>query len=93
MNLADSIKAITATARKVHGPDIFIMVARAATFGNTDNLVLVQGANHAAAARDFAKVIKGCTIGIDYQTRYDANDNPIEGQGIPYSTVQWGPDA
>lgn len=60
--IAQDIKALNESARKVHGDDIHLLVCRAVAFGNDDNLVVVQGKNHKAAAMDFAKVIKGATV-------------------------------
>lgn len=59
MSIHDSIQSVNKLARKVHGADISILVARAVTFGHTDNLILVMGANHEAAARDLVRLIGG----------------------------------
>lgn len=55
--LAQDIAALNASARKIHGSDICIMVARAVAFGNDDNLILVQGKKHAKVAVDVARSI------------------------------------
>lgn len=62
MTVANSIKDINESARKFHGKDIFILVARAVAFGHDDNLIIVQGKKHAAAAADFARTIKGARV-------------------------------
>lgn len=59
MSIQDSIQSVNKLARKVHGADISILVARAVTFGHTDNLILVMGVNHEAAARDLVRLIGG----------------------------------
>lgn len=63
MSIATQIQALTASARKVHGADISIMVARAVAFGHDDNLILVQGKNHGEVAIDLVRVVgKGARI-------------------------------
>lgn len=59
MSIADSIQSVTKLARKIHGADISIIVARSIAFGHTDNLILVMGKNHIAAAADLVRVIGG----------------------------------
>ena len=61
--LAQDISALNASARKVHGADISITVARAKAFGNDDNLIVVMGRNHKAAAGDVARSVgKGAKV-------------------------------
>lgn len=71
MSLANTIQSLTASARKVHGSDISIMVARAIAFGNEDNLILVRGKNHLKVAADVARAVgKGAKITIEEGTEF-----------------------
>lgn len=81
--LAQEIKTLGESARKVHGQDIYIMVARAIAFGNDNNLVIIQGKNHKAAALDFAKVMKGATITEEPATSWPDEEPKIQ------SVVNW----
>ena len=56
-SLAHDIQALNESARKVHGSDITIMVARAIAFGDDDNLIIVGGKNHHSAAVDIARSV------------------------------------
>lgn len=49
------IKGLNESARKVHGADISIQVARAVGWGNDDTFILVYGRRHALAAADLAR--------------------------------------
>lgn len=51
------LRALNQSARKVHGADITVMVARAVAWGHDDNLILVSGRNHARAAADIARAV------------------------------------
>lgn len=62
MSIAQEIKNVNIAARKVHGDDISLLVARCVAFGNDDNLVLVMGKNQKSAALDFAKTVKGSKV-------------------------------
>lgn len=62
MSIANNIKAVNEAARKVHGSDINIMVVRCIAMGHDDNLAIVTGKNHKAAALDFVRSIKGAEI-------------------------------
>lgn len=77
MSLANDISAINASAKKVHGADICIMVARAVAFGHADNLVIVSGANHRAAAADFARVVPGAKVTEEQHPEMDWGDGEV----------------
>lgn len=83
MSLANSIKAVNESARKFHGSDIHIMVARAIHFGNDDNLVIVTGKNHKAAAMDFVKTTPGAVITEVNKPAMDWGDGDV----TPASTL------
>ncbi|QSL63962.1 hypothetical protein G0D86_29690 (plasmid) [Burkholderia multivorans] len=51
------IAALNESARKIHGPDISFLVARAQAWGNSDNLILVSGKNRAHVAADLARAV------------------------------------
>ncbi len=71
MTIANEIKALNESAKKVHGADINLLVARAVCFGNDDNLVIVSGKNHKAAAKDFAKVTPGAILTEEFHPEMD----------------------
>ena len=77
MTLANNIKAINESAKKVHGKDISIVVARCIAFGNDDNLVIVSGKNHKAAAKDFARVTPGAIITEEFHPEMDWGDGDV----------------
>ena len=68
MTIAKEIQALNVSAKKVHGQDISILVARAIAFGNDDNLILVMGKNHKAAATDVARMVKGAKVSEETST-------------------------
>jgi hypothetical protein len=71
MTIAQLIRALNESARKVHGKDICILLARAASFGNDDNLIIVLGKNHASAAADVARSAgKAATISVEPLTNF-----------------------
>lgn len=51
------IKGLNESAKKVHGPDIMVLVARAVAFGHDDNLIMVRGRRREQAARDIAQSV------------------------------------
>lgn len=51
------LRALNKSARKVHGADVTVMVARAVAWGHDDNLILVSGRNHTRAAADIARAV------------------------------------
>lgn len=77
MTIANEIKAINDSAKKVHGADISIMVARAIHFGHDDNLVIISGKNHKAAAKDFAKVIANAVLTQEFHPEMDWGDGDV----------------
>lgn len=77
MTIANEIKAINESAKKIHGADISLMVARAIHFGHDDNLVIVSGKNHKAAAKDFAKVVPGAILTEEFHTEMDWGDGEV----------------
>ena len=77
MSLANSIKAINQKAKAVHGADLCIMVARCIAFGHTDNLVIVMGKNHRAAAADFVRVTPGAKVTEESHPETDYGDGDI----------------
>lgn len=80
--LAQDIAALNESARKVHGADISITVARAKAFGNEDNLILVMGGNHKDAACDVARSVgKGAKISEEKSTGF------MGSPGYTYSAV------
>lgn len=63
---AQMIRSLNESARKVHGKDICIMVARAVSFGHDDNMIIVMGKNHASAAVDIARTAgKSAKISVE----------------------------
>lgn len=54
MDIRD-IRVLNESARKVHGADISIQVARAVAWGNDDTCILVHGSKHSEAAQDIAR--------------------------------------
>jgi hypothetical protein len=83
MALADDIKALNESARKVHGSDISITVARSVAFGNDDNLILVMGKNHINAALDVVRAVgKGAKIAAEESTEF-------MGRKTQYSSVSF----
>lgn len=77
MTISNNIKAVNIAAKKVHGEDINIMIARCIAMGHDDNLAIVTGKNHKAAAMDFVKTIKGATIEEEYQEAIDWGDGDV----------------
>lgn len=77
MTIANNIKAVNEAARKVHGPDIHIMVVRCVAMGHDDNMAIVTGKNHKAAALDFVRSIKGAQIKEVYHPPVDWGDGEI----------------
>jgi hypothetical protein len=77
MSIANEIKAINASAKKIHGADIHIMVARAVHFGHDDNLVIISGKNHKAAALDFVKVTPGAVVTEEFHPEMDWGDGEV----------------
>ena len=74
--LAQDISALNASARRVHGADISITVARAKAFGNDDNLILVMGANHQAAAFDVVRSVgKGAKVTEEHGAGFMGSPN------------------
>ena len=71
MSLSDTIKSLNESARKVHGSDIYFLVARAKAWGHVDNLVIVQGKNHSLAAADVARVLPGAKIMLEETSDYN----------------------
>lgn len=71
MTIANEIKALNASAKKIHGDDISLMVARCIHFGHEDNLVIISGKNHKAAAKDFAKVTPGAILTEEFHPEMD----------------------
>lgn len=77
MSLANIIMAINASAKKVHGSDISILVARAVAFGNDDNLVIVSGKNHRAAAADLVLVTPGAKVSEEFHPEMNWGDGEV----------------
>lgn len=81
------IQALNASARKVHGADLTFMVARSIAWSHDDNLVIVHGKKHDAAAQDFAMVVrrmgKTPTITQSTTTCY------MTGEKSTHSLIQW----
>lgn len=77
MTISNEIKAINDSAKKIHGADICIMVARAIHFGHEDNLVIISGKNHKAAAKDFVKVTPGAVITEKFHPEMDWGDGDV----------------
>lgn len=77
MNLANNITEINASAKKLHGQDISIVVARAVAFGNEDNLVIVSGKNRRAAAADFGRAIPGAKISEEFHPEMNWGDGEV----------------
>lgn len=78
-----AIQAAQAAARKVFGADIRISVARSPAFGNDDVCVIVAGAEHAAAARSFARVVPSAKISEQISCAW--MDRPA----YTYSVIEW----
>ena len=57
-----TLSTAVASARKLYGDDIEMLVARCPAWGNDDCCVLVYGKRHAEAAGAFALVVKGARI-------------------------------
>lgn len=77
MTIANNLKAVNEYAKKVHGKDICIMVARCIAMGHDDNLVIISGKNHHAAALDFVKTVKGATIEEEFHPEMDWGDGDV----------------
>lgn len=77
MTIANEIKAINESAKKIHGADICIMVARAIHFGHDDNLVIISGKNHKAAALDFVRVTPGAVVTEEFHPEMDWGDDEL----------------
>jgi hypothetical protein len=77
MSLANTITAINASAKKIHGSDISIVVARAVAFGNDDNLVIVSGKNHCAAAADLVSVTPGAKVSEEFHPEMKWDDGEV----------------
>lgn len=82
-----NIQALTQSARKVHGADISILIARATAWGNTDNLLLVSGRNHRGAAADIARA--AVRIGAKPRITEANTTNHIGGGVRVHSEVQF----
>ncbi|WP_443698984.1 hypothetical protein [Pseudomonas sp.] len=76
MSIANEIKAINESARKIHGSDIHILVCRCIHFGNDDNLIIISGKNHHLAALDFVKVTPGAILTEEFRPEvvWDVDD-------------------
>lgn len=77
MTIANEIKAINISAKKIHGDDIHIVVARAIHFGHDDNLVIISGKNHKAAALDFVRVTPGAVVIEEFHPEMDWGDGDV----------------
>lgn len=77
MTIANEIKALNESAKKVHGADISLMVARCIHFGHEDNLVIISGKNHKAAAKDFAKVVPCAILTEEFHPEMDWGDGEV----------------
>lgn len=77
MSIANNIKAISESAKKIHGNDISIVVARCVHFGHDDNLVIISGTNHKAAAKDFVKVTPGAVVTEEHRPEMDWGDGDV----------------
>ena len=85
--MQNEIHALNVSAKKVHGADIFIMVARAISFGHDDNLIIVQGRKHERAAADLVKAF--AAVGKKPKVTTEKSSGFM---GIPpseYTTVQF----
>lgn len=60
--IQQAIDAASASARKVFGPDLKMMVARCPAWGGADTCIIINGALHAKAAQGFAQVIPGAKL-------------------------------
>ena len=56
--IAQDIAELNKSAKKIHGEDTNILVARAVAFGHDDNLILFTGTKHAQVAAEFAGTLK-----------------------------------
>lgn len=61
-SIMQDIRATEASARKVHGADIGLLLARAPAFGHSDCCLIVRGVKHAAVAADLARFAKGSKV-------------------------------
>ncbi|MDP4573485.1 hypothetical protein Q8O96_30915 [Pseudomonas sp. LPH60] len=77
MSLANTITAINASAKKVYGSDIRILVARAVAFGNDDNLVIVSGKNHRAVAADLVRSTPGAKVSEEHHPEMNWGDGDV----------------
>ena len=81
-----ALQQFIAYARRLHGADISVMVARAPALGNADCLLIVNGERHADAAWDLARVIgQGSRVQLEHTTAFMGLSSRS------YSTVQWFP--
>jgi len=77
MSIANNIKAINESAKKIHGNDISIMVARCVAFGYDDNKIIISGKNHKAAAKDFIRVTPNATVEEEHHPEMDWGDGYV----------------
>ncbi|MEK7947672.1 hypothetical protein WKR98_23205 [Pigmentiphaga sp. YJ18] len=80
------LELFIASARRLHGADISVMVARAPALGNADCLLIVTGERHAEAAQNLVQA-----IGLGARAQFERT---VAFMGLPartYSTVQWFP--
>lgn len=77
MSMVNNIKSVNESAKKVHGDDICIMVARCIAFGHNDNLLIISGKKHKAAAMDLLKVIPGATTWEEEHEEMDWGDGDV----------------
>lgn len=77
MSIANEIQAINASAKKIHGMDICILVARAIHFGNDDNLLIISGGNHRQAALDVVRVTPGATVEEEFHPEMTWGDGDV----------------
>lgn len=79
--LQQNIASINESARRVFGVDISVLVARAVSFGNDDNLIIVKGVRQEEVAADIARTIRGAKI--------EKTQSKFMGSVIHGTTVQW----
>lgn len=77
MSIANEIRAINESAKKIHGSDIHILVARAIHFGNDDNLLIISGSNHRKAALDVVRVTPGATMEEEFHPEMAWGDGDV----------------
>lgn len=82
-----SIRALNASARRVHGADISIQIARAIAWGNDDTLILIHGDKHSEAAADIARA--AIRTGNKPTIKEEPGSSFMGSSARPFSIVQF----